>query len=290
MKRSWVFGMVVVALASTTMGCRKLIRQGLGLDAGTSSHSAFGNPTPQWAGKKLTFQGAPGEVTFSFTNFDYAAWGYKLPAGTILEMGGESFTFGGSDSHTLSIRSTETLAKVSPSDALDYKFEVDPKQKVSITFPGGTKQTFDAPKAPIKFGVVAQFKNAKNVPLKFAGETPPKEHTILYTGSSEQVIGPAATLAEVDWVAYDDRVPSKVTKVCSGYKKSGANGGGPEKSYNLESFDSEVTIMDRATMKEIDKKTFTATGNCPMMAFSGKATSYASTDDIIKWLRARRAK
>src|SRR5262245_57551859 len=119
--------------------------------------------------------------------------------------------------------------------------------------------------------------------------TPPAEHTILFVDSlSSDTIGPAGTVAEIDWVALLSNLPERKGKMCSGYKPTGGTGAGD--TLPLVMKDAKLTVYDVRTSKEIGAKDFKAAETCPTLTFSKEANSYPSRDEMKAWLRTLRTK
>jgi len=54
--------------------------------------------------------------------------------------------------------------------------------------------------------------------------------------------------------------------------------------------DRDVVVYERTTAKEIVRKKFTASSDCPMFAMGDTAKTYPDDSAIETWLRGERAK
>jgi hypothetical protein len=212
----------------------------------------------------------------------------KLPKGSRVHVGDKEALADESGSATVKIPMAETIGALSPKDAFDHTFKVDPKLTIEISFPNAIKVATSVPPTAVNFGVAKAFETLKDKPVLFGAEPPgnPEKHTVVMaTHVTPEALGPAATMRDVDWVALTDPQPERRGKMCTGYKdKSGA----PTVSLQMEMVDWIVTIYERKTAKAIEKKKFAASETCPMLAMFGKANTYPNDADIKKWLRERR--
>lgn len=118
--------------------------------------------------------------------------------------------------------------------------------------------------------------------LVFEGEAdrdPKAPHSIYFLDPirSDEVIGPAATLEAIDWVAL---VQSKVE---SGGGATCTFVGG--KRYPLERETQTITITTRKTHERVDEKVFAAAAGCPMVALDERAIATPARDVVFAWLR-----
>lgn len=144
---------------------------------------------------------------------------------------------------------------------------------ITTTLPSGT--------APPQL-VEAAMAKAAHEGLAFDGEAardPSAPHTIYFLDPirSDDVIGPAAILEGIDWIAF---VQSKIE-----------GGGGVTCSFvggtrhPLERETQTITITTRKTHEKIDEKVFAATATCPMVALDERAIASPSRDVVFAWLR-----
>jgi hypothetical protein len=212
-----------------------------------------------------------------------------LPEGTTLSVDGVKVGTGS----TISWRSsmTDGIAALSPTDALDHKFKIDPKKSATLTFSTGATVTFPLPAQGPWYALGEALKGAVDRPVSFGSKDSGKvlAHSVAMLVSSTEVLGPAKTMAEVDWVAIEGAATERAGKTCSGYTKSGSKGG-PEKKFDLKLVDKTVSVIERTTSRVVAKREFRARNECPMMAFGGEAKSYPRTDEIKEWLRDLRSK
>jgi hypothetical protein len=293
MRRAYLVVIVGLVAVFGTSGCRKMLqkRQAAREDAGWDTapvRESNAPMTPTWKDTEVTFTGASGIGSFSYNGTKLMASFRDVSPGDSIEMGTDRAT-----ATTSRYMSAETdvgakIAKLRPVDAFDYKYRFNPETQVHLVL-GGRPVTIDAPAAPVSYGLNAAFKKVIDAPINLpAPEKPPTEHTILFTEglSGSDVIGPAATVDAIDWVALGSKLPERKGKMCSGYKRTGEAGAG--ETLPLVMKDEHLGVYDVRTSKEIAAKDFKAPEECPTLTFSKEANSYPSKDEMKAWLRSVR--
>lgn len=144
---------------------------------------------------------------------------------------------------------------------------------ITTTLPAGT--------APPQIVEAAMAKAAQDG-LAFDGELardPKVSHSIYFLDPvrSDDVLGPAATLDAIDWIAF---VQSKIE---GGGAVTCSFAGG--KRYPLERETQTITITTRKTHEKIDEKVFVSTASCPMEALDERAIASPPREVIFSWLR-----
>jgi hypothetical protein len=217
----------------------------------------------------------------------------KLPADTKVKIGSNEKT-AGTTPVSVNFDMAAVIAKASPSDALKYDKQVDPEQSVELTFPDGVKVTEKLPPVTTKYLIESELKKKlpNGTPVLFGKEVdaPQTTHTILNLAgalSLDDVMGPAKTMVEIDWVAVETKLPKRPAgKKCKGYKSTGDTGPGREADLFYE--DWEVKIVERRTGKVVETKKFEASARCPYVASGNEATTYPDSRTITMWLRGKR--
>lgn len=245
-------------------------------------------PTPVWADTKLSFRGIPSTGSLLLSDLDCTLTFEKLPAGTQVSVGDVRGSANDSGYLSLKVPFAERLGAISPLEAIDFRSKIDPKLTASMEFPTGVKLSLPLPSLGVSFGVKSALAKAPNRPVLFGSsdtKNGPSEHSVLWLGASEEVLGPAKTLSEVDLIAVKDNLPVRKGKQCPGYKISGKD---EKQTLEQELQDFEVSVVERRTSKLVAKKRFPASPDCPMLAFQGRAQSYPDTNEIKAWLRELR--
>jgi hypothetical protein len=235
---------------------------------------------------------AKGEIS-CFGDLECALRLEKLPDDTKLKVGAQEVTSANGRA-TVNIPMGDVIAKASPGDALKYDKKLDPEQSVELTFADGVKVTEKLPPRTTKYLIESFLKKKlpNGTPVLFGKEVdaPQTNHTILnLTGglALDDVMGPAKTMSEVDWVAVESRLPKRPAgKKCTGYKAKDEKGPGREADLFFEDWD--VKIVERRTGKVIESKKFEANDRCPMFASGNEATTYPDSRAITTWLRGKR--
>lgn len=286
---------LVIPFAASTIGCKAIARALLhkaeekaDSDDTTTLTKA---PEPEWDKYNVKLRGTKAEGMFLLREAKLKISFHDLPDGTVLSAGGQKAT-ASHGSANVSVDVSDKLAKLSPKDAFDSGYHFDPNVRATLDFGKGITLDLDAPSESISYSLGEMYKQVADAPISIASKSPPKSHTILFLGSlTPEPMGAAATLADIDLVAVETNMPERKGKTCSGYRKSkGGKSKGPEKDLTLHLIDQKITIYEAATSKEVASKVFQAQDRCPMMAFSGKANSYASTSEQKDWIREQRKK
>ena len=234
---------------------------------------------------KLTELGATGH--FNVFTLKCSVRFEKLPVGTTVTGGGSSKEVKSAyDQAMLDVDLSEAIGALSPSQALDRNFKLDPKASLELKYPGGLVQKVDLPPLSVEFGVASVLKEAADHPVAFGPEpgAAPAEHSVAWASAlTPTVIGPAKRLSEVDWVALSVDSPRASQKTCSGYS-------GKNPTLPLAPIDKIVSIYERKTSKVITKKTFVADEACPIIAMGDTAQTFPNEEQIKQWLREQRAK
>lgn len=294
MRRAYSLCVLGLVAASGLCGCRKMFQKRAPVaqgDAGwnTGPVTETSAPmTPNWKDTEVTFTGTSGAGSFSFSGTKLMASFRDVSPGDSIEMGTDHATATTSRYMSAQTDVGAKMAKLRPVDAFDYKYRFNPEVKVNLVL-GGRPVTIDAPAASVSYALNAAFKKVIDAPINLPPpEKPPTEHTILFTEglTGSEVIGPAATVDAIDWVAIGSKLPERKGKMCSGYKRTGEAGAG--ESLPLVMKDERMAVYDVRTSKEIAGKDFKAPEECPTLTFSKEANSYPSKDEIKAWLRTVR--
>lgn len=121
---------------------------------------------------------------------------------------------------------------------------------------------------------------ARKGPFRFDDEgehVGPHSTFFLDSETSTEVLGPAQTLAEVDWLAVVEKSTETIAKKQCRYVG--------RVSFPLEIESQTVTIFDRRTHEEVATKTFRPVAACPAIAVDERAISRVRTDDIKAWIQ-----
>lgn len=256
----------------------------------TSAASPGVAPTIQWTEHEATVSPFGAKIRSNVFDLDWSLSFEKLPKGTKVRVGDQSAVTDERGSTALKVPIADAIGGLAPKDALRFDYKFDPKLTLELELPDGTKVTTQVPGSAVNYGVQKAFEALKDKPVLFGKEPlePQTKHSVvLATTLQPEVLGAAATLREVDWVALADKLPGRAGKMCTGYK------GKDEKatmSLPLDMVDHEITIYERKTAKVIDSKKFIAPEKCPMFVMGDKATTYPDNEEIKKWLRERRDK
>lgn len=253
--------------------------------------------TPKWTDYDLKFTELPATAIGYFTLVGpvYELRFSGFPAGTSVTIKGKKSAIGGS-SYSERVDIGDAIADLSPADAMNYAFKLDPKINFTIDSPGYGPTPLSAPARNVSYIVKDMLSKAINHPVLFAREAPtdaaPAVHSILYTGMAPESYGPAVKLRDVDWVGVVEKSTGpKKTKLCS--VKPTARPGVPTSvpaitTVTLDLVDQQVTIVERKTAKIISTKTFPAKTDCPMYAYAATQQSLPDELEIKRWVRDER--
>lgn len=293
MRFAFVLLALVAAAAGTTGCCRKKAPPRPYDPTPLASPKSSGpaaTPNVRWGPVQAHIEGTGATCTASVDGTSYSLAFAKMPEGTKLKADGQETVVGADGTGTVKMDIGEVLGVMTPADAFDYKTKAGPSSKVKVTYPNKVELDIEPAPQTINRKLRDGYDKLKDSqPLTFGKEPPvaPGQRTILYFAIlNPEMIGPGKTLREADWVAIGDKLPVRTGKMCSGYKP--VSGTGPAMSYPLEMVDEEVVIYDRKAGTVVDKKTFKAADRCPMFTSNGHATSYANSEEVKRWLRARR--
>jgi hypothetical protein len=281
---------VLMLCVSATGCCKRRSSEGPKPEESAGAAAMTAPPTPVWTEHDLKFKEIGASCHFLVSKLDYTVSCRKLPSGTHVLLGekDEAVDSGGSLHATVDLG--PKIATLSPKDATDFRFKLDPGIAMTFRFPGGVELPVQAPALPVWFGIKDALGKVQDGPVPFGKEAaaPPAQHTVLYLGISADTLGPAATMGEVDRVAVTSDLTPRKGKMCTGYRDVGSKGGAT-RSAQLELQDREVAIYERATGKQLAKKKFEAIARCPLIASGGTARSYPDSEAIKRWLREQRS-
>ncbi|MFO0675860.1 MAG: hypothetical protein U0169_04960 [Polyangiaceae bacterium] len=249
-------------------------------------------PTPVWADTKLSFREIDATGSLFASDLQCTLSLEKLPPGTRVRLGTEEGTASPTGFVAIKHSLADKLADVSATEALDYRTRMPVGVPAVLTFANGVGASIPLPNVALSYGIKSALTAARNRPVTFgkSDEAAPAatEHSIAWLGTSEEVLGPAKTLRQVDWVATQENAPARTGKMCPGYKITGKSGT-ETKDLQQQLQDWEVVVFDRKTTNVVAKKVFEASKDCPMMAFQGVAKSYPNTAEVKGWLRELRS-
>jgi hypothetical protein len=161
-----------------------------------------------------------------------------------------------------------------------------PDASVTVTFANGTSVAgalpqFDLNMAASKLAQDLGDKAAEG--FKFSPEEPEiTRHSILFAKTYDMdVVGPAKTYGEIDWIATEARTSRETSKMCSGYRINGAG----DHSLPLSAEDATVTVRDRRNGQEIATKEFASNMECPSFA-TNRLVAGPSHTAITAWLKS----
>jgi hypothetical protein len=297
MHRSLAAASCLLALAACT---RLFPGVGGATDAGAPEASAplsaadAGPPlTPLWSDRTLQITEVAGaEARFDVDDSSYELRFKGFPAGTVLVVDGRTTTMGADTTEHVDI--AELLSRLNPTKVLEDGAPVDPRLAFELRVPGFAPFKAAAPPRPARFDLVRMMAKAVDhavlFPREAATDPPLAVHSILFVPASSRratVFGPAATIREIDWIAVAQELPARKAGTCK--FAPDAPGGSPiYAKHHL--VDEEVTIVERKTSNVIEKKTFTATTDCPTSEYEGVATSSPDEAEIKRWLRDARSR
>lgn len=264
-----------------------------GCKSSSSGNELSGPPEVVWdeAREAITFRGSPGTVTFYLKGGDYMVYALGLPAGTKLRFGADSQQAAAGAETRLRFEMAAQVAALPLGDAFDAKFKLDPKQTLTITFPGNHIVAVPAAAVAARHGLNRWFGGVHSGAAVFAGEpmTAAKAHTVMVWKKilmgAPVVIGPAKSVSDIDLVAIANDEKPHSGRTCEGYIPSGGTGKETPHSYVLSMRDQTVNIYDRRTGKIVKSKLFPGEDKCPSSAFSTKGVvySYPRDADIVAW-------
>lgn len=215
------------------------------------------------------------EVTFS-----------GFPKGTKVMVGEKAATLEDFQ-HTVTVDIGAAYGDLDAKMAFEREIVVRPKQKLTITFSNGVTFEDSLPRVPQPdTNKVLAGATEHSVQLGDEGEKRGGLRSVAFLDTSRgEVVGPAKTLREVDWVAVRQNQAARPGKSCS-YQRTDLQA----VAYRLDMVDQTVTVHDRHTGQRVHQKTFKAREQCPTIAVGGHAESYPSYDEMKAWLRGVAAK
>ncbi|MBI4957739.1 MAG: hypothetical protein HY908_37375 [Myxococcales bacterium] len=251
-------------------------------------------PTVEWKDGKLTLKEIGAKGTVHVPDFEYSVRLEKLPRGTKVKLGEREEDAGDRGDFAAKLDLAARIGELTPKDAFDFRYKLDPQASLRLTFPGGGALDVSLPPHSVSYGASKALEALKDGrPVLFGpgdvGASAPAAHSLIWVEHGKaEIFGPAQKLRDVDWVALADKLPGRPGKSCSGYKATGEKG--PGRTIQVKLVDEEVSIYERRTAKLVDKKTFGAREDCPMFASGDDASTYPDREAIKRWLRERREK
>ncbi len=243
-------------------------------------------PNVRWEGKELVTDGHADwklQVTWGASGAELAPVGW--PAGTRFVVGTAKADSVDASSVPSSVFGWMGAVAVFHQDVDAGRFfppdvPMPANVPLVIELPDGAvvKTTLPPGNAP-PLVVEALMAHAAKNGLVFEGEgAAPAAHTtyLLDPARADDVVGPAQTLAEIDWIAV---VTSKVE---SGGGATCPFAGG--KKYPLEKETQTITLQARRTREKLDEKVFAPAPGCPMMAFDERAIASPAHETIVAWI------
>jgi len=225
---------------------------------------------------ELRRDGAPSaRLAFEFDELSYTVKPSDFPPASTLVIGGVATPAEGR-----AVDVSERLAGLAPAEALGWDTWVDPKLEIELRVPGFAPTRVAAPPRKLAWGFRRGLARAVDHPVLFKGETagdpPPARHTLVHTGGVVQVIGPAATLREVDWVAVEIPLPQREGRACPV-----AEGGTAALVLDAH----VVKVVERKTSRLVAERTFAAEDKCRAGMKRLEAHVYLSFPEQLAWLR-----
>lgn len=225
---------------------------------------------------------------------------WDFPKGLTLQLGDEKAVVADDHSAAVSTDVSGLFAKL-PASALAQAADLlaerpmlkhglslilTPKNRPSVTIPLPPVKLFDV-------GLSAMFEHvAEEKGLVFGGEAKqaPARHKSVFAVSPfvRAIVGEAATLGDIDAVAVTKMLPEvKGMKRCGGFADSS---GRPAPAVNIRLKEAEVTIYDRRTGAELERRRFPPKEECPTVAMvkrgSNEDDSQPPKEEILAWLKA----
>jgi len=227
---------------------------------------------------------------------------WNLPKGLTLQLGDQKAVVADNEYHSASVSTdaSSLIAKLPSSvlaQAADLLAErptlnhglsliLTPKNRPPVTIPLPPVQLFDS-------GLSGLFEHvAEEKGLVFGGEArkAPDQHKSVFAVSPfvRAVVGEAATFGDIDAVAVTKMLPDvKGMKSCGGFADSS---GRPAPAVNIRLKEAEVTIYDRRTGAELERRRFPPKEECPVVAMvkrgSNEDDSQPPKEAILAWLKA----
>jgi hypothetical protein len=164
---------------------------------------------------------------------------------------------------------------------------ITPKGRPPVSLPLPPVRLFDGSITDLFEDVAEQ----KGVVFGSEPKKAPEKHKSVIAVSPfvRGVFGSAVTLGDIDAVAVTKTLPDvKGTKVCGGFADSS---GRPMPAVTIQLKEAEVTLYDRRTGVELEKRRFAPNEECPRtVLLRGDSKTDDSTpakEPIIAWLKAR---
>jgi hypothetical protein len=169
-------------------------------------------------------------------------------------------------------------------------YGLGPTGTLILELPSGQTGTTELRKASPRSFIDEALKQIQNGrPLRFGDEPEPREAPnaiILYRPSGFETFGAAETFADVDLVAFSNRLPEvKDEIICSGYTDPD---GTPTSDLTIRLKETEVVVYDRRTADVAHTKIFAPDAECPSFRMGDETTrdSYPPRREIHAWLRS----
>lgn len=283
--------LLVMCLCASVAGCCKSKGSGSSDNPAAPTVTFDKAPTPKWSDHSVEFEGLDrARGSFLVSDLSYSVSFHSFPAGTRFVINNKEEPVSAGGSYTTKVDISEQIGALAPKDATDYRYKLDPKLPITIKFPGTAELALQAPAQTVWFSLERVLKKVADTPVRFGNEqgAAPKEHSILLLGASHEVLGPATTMREVDWIAVREPLTPRKGKMCDGYSDVGKDKKGAKRSLPMEMADEEVAIYERTTSKLVSKKVFKASERCPMFASGDTAKTYPDLTEIKRWLRQAR--
>lgn len=287
MRHMWVMMAALGLLGLTSVvGCKKKGGR-KAVAAGTPVTGTWTEPTSQ--ARWLTLDHDDGVVKVWASGLRLRV-SLEVRPGTTWEIGGQRGTVDAKGLGEVTLEQGAALRALAPA-TLD---EVDLGVRVVLTLPKGRSGSFPVP----ALSFVSQVKNALEAvdkgPVRFGADEADEAAALALDGAffvdgltDRQFIGAAPTLAAVDLVALTQRLKeSKGKKGCEFQDRST----GKMVTVEINLVDTEVTLWDRRTGKQVEKHVFGPDEECPALTFTRPGESqdsYIPHDAIVAWLTQR---
>jgi hypothetical protein len=272
--------LLLLALATVLWGCGR---------KNVTTQKAFSGPIQiAWNNEyEFTVKGQPSMKGTSLLDKSFLkVMVQNFPPGTMLELGTASGVVGSYGSGSVALDVKEKLGAL-PVELGEAKLDAG----VPLVVKPANQPPLTVKLLPqrVSFHIDDMLKKAENGPLLF-GKEPPHEgrpRSLMVVNYNHSVFGSAATLADLDALAFEHLLPAvKGQKVCGGYSSAGKKL--PDLTLRLK--ETEVTVIDRRTGAVYKKNTFPPDTTCPMFVMTkageNAVDSSRPAQAIDDWLRS----
>lgn len=217
----------------------------------------------------------------------------QFPPGTRIRLAGSEGVVTDRGWLKLRVPAMASLGKVPVAALAERDVGIDPQLELQVEVPG--QPPFATRWRPVRGmrslaeAVTRELEAGRPVELGGPG-APAADPSVWWPRKrTHLVLGPARTLAEVDWIAVVRDEPAGDPQVCPG----SVGGDGKKPDLKVQVVDLNVTLYDRRSARVVDRKLVKAVLECPAQIPAGDeggAIRQAAPDsDAIAWIRGRRS-